>query len=194
MDFASFKIYVHNAFPDLPWWHWMVMAVVALGVTLILTLRKGWSTYATICLTITIFVSLFLLNGIVLNRLNSEKVQFSSLDIEAELHRLMEYSIGMRILMVFNVLAFLPFGAALSEFLCSSRSICTKRCIWIVAFTAFEFSLLLECLQLLMKVGVFEVGDIVLNTLGAIIGATIALGLRAAFLNRKRARTFSRCQ
>ena len=39
MDLASFKIYVCNAFPDLPWWHWMVMAVVALGVTFILAER-----------------------------------------------------------------------------------------------------------------------------------------------------------
>ena len=178
VDLASFRIYVHNAFPVLPWWHWMVMAVVALGVTLILTQRKEWSTYATVTLAITVFVGLFLLDGTVFGRLDSEELQFSPLDIQAEYRRLLECPIGMRILMVFNVAAFIPFGVALSEFLCSTQSIRAKRCLGSVVVTSFGLSLLIECLQLLLKVGLFEIMDIVLNSSGAVLGTTIALFIR----------------
>ena len=178
MDLASFKIYVCNAFPILPWWHWMVMAVVALGGTLILTRRKGWSTYATAALAITFFVGLFLLDGTVFARLYSEKIQFSPLDIRAEYRRLVECPNGMRILMVFNMVAFIPFGAAESEFLCSTRSISAKQCLGSVIMTSLGLSLLIECLQWLLKVGLFEITDIILNTLGAVIGAMIALPIR----------------
>lgn len=178
MDLNSFKIYVHNAFPALPWWHWILIVAVALGGALVLKRWKGFSTYATIALAITLFVGLFLLDGIVLNRLNSEKIQSSPIDIRAEFRRLQDCSIGYRVLMLFNVLAFIPFGAALSEFLNSTLSIRPRRCMGFVALTSLGLSLLIECSQFLLKVGLFEITDMVLNMLGAVIGAVLAMSIR----------------
>ena len=42
----------------------------------------------------------------------------------------------------------------------------------------FGLSLCIECLQLLLRVGFFELTDLVMNTLGAFVGVLISTGLR----------------
>ena len=63
-----------------------------------------------------------------------------------------------------NVLAFIPFGAILP--------VLSIRCrgFFRILLFSFEFSLLVECIQLLSKVGSFDVDDLILNTLGGIAG------------------------
>lgn len=63
-----------------------------------------------------------------------------------------------------NVLCFLPFGAILP--------VLSKRCRYLAAITllSFEFSLLVETVQLITKVGTFDVDDLFLNTIGGILG------------------------
>ena len=63
-----------------------------------------------------------------------------------------------------NVAAFLPFGAFLPIFY--------RRCrrFWITALYSFELSLVVESLQLVFKVGSFDVDDLFLNTLGGMLG------------------------
>ena len=63
-----------------------------------------------------------------------------------------------------NVAAFLPFGFFLPVF--SGR--CKK--FWRTAFYSFELSLLVELLQLVFRVGSFDVDDLLLNTLGGMAG------------------------
>ena len=63
-----------------------------------------------------------------------------------------------------NVLAFMPFGFFLPVF--SGR--CKK--FWRTAFYSFELSLLVELLQLVFRVGSFDVDDLLLNTLGGMAG------------------------
>ncbi len=63
-----------------------------------------------------------------------------------------------------NVLAFVPFGFFLPVLLPR-----TKGVIHMTLFT-FEFSLLVETIQLVSKVGSFDVDDLILNTLGGILG------------------------
>ena len=63
-----------------------------------------------------------------------------------------------------NVLAFLPFGAILPVI--SRRT----RGIFRIMLLSFEFSLLVECIQLVSKVGSFDVDDLLLNTLGGVMG------------------------
>lgn len=63
-----------------------------------------------------------------------------------------------------NVAAFLPFGfflPALNE---------KNRSFFHVTLMSFEFSLLIECIQLFSKVGSFDVDDMILNTLGGSLG------------------------
>ena len=77
-----------------------------------------------------------------------------------------------------NVLAFLPFGSFLPMF--------SKRCrkFWYTAFYSLELSLLVELIQLVTKVGSFDVDDIVLNTLGGMLGYFVYRA--AVFFQKKR--------
>lgn len=66
-----------------------------------------------------------------------------------------------------NIAAFLPFGAFLPIF--------SKRCqnLFCTVFYSFELSLLVELLQLVFKVGTFDVDDLLLNTIGGMLGFLI---------------------
>ena len=63
-----------------------------------------------------------------------------------------------------NVLAFVPFGLFLP--LLVKR----MRAPGKILLLGFEFSLLVEIVQLFSKVGSFDVDDILLNTLGVVLG------------------------
>lgn len=63
-----------------------------------------------------------------------------------------------------NVLAFVPYGAFLPFF--------SKRCrrFWRTACYSFDLSLLVEVSQLASRAGSFDVDDLLLNTLGGMLG------------------------
>ena len=63
-----------------------------------------------------------------------------------------------------NVLAFVPFGAILPVINRRTRS------FLLIFLLSMEFSLMVETIQLIFKVGSFDVDDIILNTLGGVIG------------------------
>ncbi len=63
-----------------------------------------------------------------------------------------------------NVLAFSPFGFMLP--ILNSR----KRGILYVTLVSFEFSLFIELMQLIAKVGSYDVDDLIMNTIGGILG------------------------
>lgn len=86
-----------------------------------------------------------------------------------EIHRFIEYRkiLGMRSVMlniVGNVVAFMPFGTFLPVFVAKGKK------FWFTALYSFELSLFVETLQLISKVGSFDVDDLILNTLGGILG------------------------
>lgn len=87
------------------------------------------------------------------------------------------WSVGLNL--IGNVVAFLPMGAFLP--------LLSVRCQRLLPdiLLCFEFSLLVEFVQLIGKVGSFDVDDILLNTLGGILGYAI-YGL---FLKRARCST-----
>ncbi len=64
---------------------------------------------------------------------------------------------------VLNVLLFMPWGIYASFFWDKKRTV----------FSAFAFSLLVECTQLFANFGVFSLEDIILNTIGAFLGVLI---------------------
>lgn len=74
--------------------------------------------------------------------------------------------------LVGNVVAFIPFGALI-------RWVINRRVNWyhVVGYT-FLFSLSVELLQLVAKVGAFDVDDLILNTLGGLIGYFVYYILR----------------
>lgn len=86
-----------------------------------------------------------------------------------EINRFITYRevLGMKAVMlniVGNIAAFVPLGIFLP--ICSSYS---KR-LWRTVLYSFELSFLVEVLQLVFRVGTFDVDDLILNTLGGLIG------------------------
>lgn len=78
-----------------------------------------------------------------------------------------------------NVLAFIPFGFMLpvvsrksgEKSAPAGRGSRPKQVLWIrVLFLTFLLSLCIECMQLITKVGSFDVDDLILNTAGGLIG------------------------
>ncbi|HIS31523.1 MAG TPA: VanZ family protein [Candidatus Limivivens intestinipullorum] len=63
-----------------------------------------------------------------------------------------------------NVLAFVPFGAILPVLNRHTRG------FFRIGLLSLEFSFLMECFQLMFRVGSFDVDDMILNTLGGITG------------------------
>lgn len=63
--------------------------------------------------------------------------------------------------------------------------LCTRHQIGRVALTAFGLLLRIESLQLILRLGVFEITDWVLNTLGGFVRASISVGLREVVGERR---------
>ena len=77
-----------------------------------------------------------------------------------------------------NVLAFVPFGLILPML--------TPKCrnFFHIVLLGFDFSLFVETIQLISKVGSFDVDDLILNTLGAALGY-LAYRLIRRYFRRK---------
>jgi glycopeptide antibiotics resistance protein len=70
-----------------------------------------------------------------------------------------------------NIIAFAPFG-----FLLPLLNIKFRKFFY-VTFLSLMFSLVIETIQLIFKVGIFDVDDIMMNTIGGVIGyLTFAIG------------------
>ena len=82
--------------------------------------------------------------------------------------------------LVGNVLAFVPFGLFLPLLVRRVRSMGKTLLL------GFEFSLLVEIVQLFSKVGSFDVDDILLNTTGVLIGYLLFDRIRAMHLHNRR--------
>lgn len=104
-----------------------------------------------------------------MGRTFSERTYHYNLEPFKEIRRFWKYrdslgtwSVGLNL--VGNVAAFLPFGAFLPALF--------EKCKKFIPTTllCFEFSLFVETVQLIGKVGSFDVDDILLNTLGGILG------------------------
>jgi len=86
-----------------------------------------------------------------------------------EIQRFIVYSGHLGVASVFtnligNVVAFIPFGIFLPILTNNRLKICQ------VTISTFALTLSIELIQLMSRVGIFDVDDIILNTLGGIIG------------------------
>ena len=171
----------------------MVMGVLSLALTVFLLILKKQSVYGAICLWITVFVGLFLLDTAVVIRYFGIIRHGTGVDVGLNLPRFLFKTKEGRIEAFSNIAAFVPFGFFLSEFLSSKSQFGVWRRIGVVTLVAFGLSLCIECLQLFLDVGFFEVTDLVLNTVGAFIGASLALFVRKDIgIDKKQARRFVR--
>lgn len=114
-------------------------------------------------------MSYFLFFAEIMGRTNLTRTYHYNLVPFLEIKRFIIYrkKLGMTAVVVNllgNVAAFLPFGFFLPFLSQKNRSFAY------VTLISFEFSLLIECIQLVSKVGSFDVDDMILNTLGGSLG------------------------
>ena len=134
--------------------------------------------YGAVCLVMTAFFGLFLLDTAVLIRWGDGISHATGFSLAEEYHRLVHVSAARWTEMLANVAVFFPFGLFLSEFLASAKRFSAERRLWLATLAGFSLSLCIECFQLLLRVGFFELTDLVMNTLGTLIGAGVAVLIR----------------
>lgn len=127
--------------------------------------KAGWLLF---CLYIVV-LSYFLFFSEHYGRENSVQNYRSNLEFFKEIKRFITYreQLGYEtfIVNIFgNIAAFAPFGFILP--LLDSKY---RRLVY-TTFLCLVFSLCVETIQLYLKVGIFDVDDIMLNTLGGILG------------------------
>ena len=172
MSFSTFQIYVRAFFPSIPVWHWVVMAVLSLTLAGVLIWRRKLSALGAVALGVAVFMGLFLLDALALVRIGSSWVEHPGIDLGTEFQRIASCDEESLMLMLFNVAVFVPFGMALAVFLVS-MGMGKWQCLGRVALVALGLSLCIECIQLVFHVGIFELTDLVLNTVGALIGGGV---------------------
>lgn len=99
----------------------------------------------------------------------------------AEIKRYLQYykTIGIEHFMlniIGNVLAFVPYGFCVPLL----SSACSKR-FFTVLLSGLLFTFSIETVQLIMRVGSFDVDDIILNTTGVILGYILFIIIRLVY-------------
>lgn len=185
MSSTTLQSYTRIVLSHVPWEHWVVMAVVSLALTVIFLFRKKQSVYAAIALGLTFFVCLFMLDTAVVIRFLGAMKHASGYNLSLAFNRLFQVSGQGPAEFISNIAVFVPFGFFLAEFIASTKRFGSWRRIEGVALAAFGLSLCIECLQLVLHVGFFEVIDLVLNTMGGVIGAGLSLLISRLFRSRE---------
>ena len=175
MSFSTFQIYLRVFFPRIPDWHWIVIGMASLALTIYTLSQKKCSSYGAVALGLAVLIGLYLLDALALNRIGMEGVRKTGFDLESEWNRLLHGGEENLMLMLFNAASFVPFGFFLAEFLTTAKRFSAGRLIGLVALAGFGFSLCIECIQLVFRVGIFELTDLVLNTAGAVTGVGLSL-------------------
>ncbi len=185
MFLSTLQTYIRGILAHVPGMHWAVIGVVSLALTVFIVGRKKCSVYGAIALEIAVFSGLFLLDTAVVIRYMGMMGHASGYDLAFDFERLFRSASGSAE-MLSNLAAFVPFGLFLSEFLASAKSVSTGRRLGLVTLTGFGLSLTIECLQLILHVGFFELTDLVMNTAGGFFGAGLALlGRRMLGIGKK---------
>ena len=127
-----------------------------------------------------VFMGLFVLDAAVEIRYLGITPHTSGYNLTLDLSRLFRKTGQGPAESISNIAVFVPFCFFLGEFLASLNRTGTgswRRVGWVV-LAAFGVSLCIECLQLILRVGFFELTDLVLNTVGGLIGVLMSAGVR----------------
>ncbi|HHT97345.1 MAG TPA: VanZ family protein [Clostridiales bacterium] len=116
-----------------------------------------------------IFLSYFLFFSERYGRINCNEAYRYNLVFFSEINRFIKHRriLGIEsfvVNIIGNILAFSPFGFILPLI---NKSVDK---FYKVIILSTLFSLTVECLQLIFKVGIFDVDDILLNTIGGLLG------------------------
>lgn len=177
--------YIRTMFTYVPVWHWVVIGILSLVVSLVFLIGKKYTAYSSIVIGGTVLIGLFLLEEAVMIRCCSILQHAYGVDLVAEHNRIFHGNVWGWTQISSNFAAFIPFGLFLSEFLASAKRFSAGRRLGLATLAGFGLSLCIECLQLLLRVGFFELTDLAMNTLGAFVGALISAGLRKVVGERR---------
>ena len=178
MVLTELLTYARGILTHVPWTHWAVMGVASLVLTAIRLLRKKCSVYGAIALGLTVFMGLFLLDTAVGIRYLGIMKHAAGHNLTLVFSRMFQKSGQGPVETLSNFAVFVPFGFFLGEWLASSNRTGAWHRVGLVTLAGFGLSMCIECLQLVLKVGYFEVMDLVLNTVGAFVGAGVAVWIR----------------
>ena len=172
MLYSVFWKYVHNTLSHIPWEHWVIIIIVALALSVLYMLRRKDSVYGSIVLGMTVLVGLFLLDTAVVIRCLGLFPHGSGFSLS--LDRLINPNVYSRTELIANTVVFIPFGFFLSEFLSSTRQTRFSLQICFVVLVGLGLSMCIEYLQLTLHAGFFEFTDLVTNTVGTFVGASLS--------------------
>ena len=185
MSESVLQLYVGGILAHISMVHLAIIGVLSMALTVFLLIRKKRSEYGAIALGITFFFGMVLLDTAVLIRWCGGENHVARISIESEYLRLIQGGKVRQLEMLANIVAFIPFSLFLSEFLASAKRFSAGRRLGLATLAGFGLSLCIECLQLFLRVGFFELTDLVMNTLGAFVGALISAGVRKVVAGRK---------
>lgn len=185
MPYSTFQEYLCLYIHHIDWSRLIVISVFSLALLLFLLVRKKYTVYGSIALVLTFFFCLFLVDFMVLIRFSQTQINGTGINLQDEFNRLFHGTKDERAQMLFNIIAFVPLGFFLSEFFSATAHLSVKRVIGFVAIASLSLSLCIECLQLLFCLGMFELTDMLMNTSGALIGASLAFVGRTLFRPNK---------
>jgi len=85
--------------------------------------------------------------------------------------------------MILNAVIFVPLGIYVGVLF-------ERWSFWKRVRFVFSVSLVIEALQFLLKIGAFDVTDIITNTIGGVIGLVLYKAIENAFQNNRKAQKF----
>ena len=173
MPFSNIQIYYRRVLSIVSWDHLVAITILSIVIAVLFIVRKKCSIYGAIVWGFTWFVGLSLVDLAVLIRFINGVTHITRIDLTAEYERLLYGGEIRWAEMLANVAVFIPFGFFLSEFLAETKRFQCYR-IGLVALLGLGLSLCIESLQLFFRVGWFEITDLALNTVGAVIGGGIS--------------------
>lgn len=193
MSLESILRSIREILAYIPWPHWVAIGVLTLAVVLLPLWRSAsprTSIYGAVALAIAVFTGLLFIETTVVIRWCGIVTNGWGVHLNLDFKRILFlHSQGYESL--FNIVAFVPFGFFLAEYLSAKRRDGTHQAVgWrsfaIATLTTLALSLIIECLQLALHVGFFELTDLMMNTLGGLLGASLSLLLRAVFSPSKK--------
>lgn len=179
MIISSILRSIDEILAGVPWVHWLVMGLLTLGVVALVLGRRRASVYGAVALGIAVFAALLFLETTVVVRWCGVVPHETGVHLDFDFKRLWHVlSLGYESL--FNIVAFVPFGFFLAQYLSTKRRDGSRlagpwRSMALATLAALGLSLSIECLQLALHVGFFELTDLVMNTLGGFAGALLSL-------------------
>ena len=181
MAVSSFRSFIRFVLAYVPLGHWTIIGLLSFSLIIFLIIRKKTSLYSASVLGIVFFVCSTLFETSVLIRCLGILPHATGYDFTIELKQLLQGSTIRKVEIISNFAVFVPIGFFLSEFLSTVKQVSVTRQIVYVTLIGLGFSLCIECSQFFLHVGFFELTDLVLNTVGAFVGAGLSALIRAAF-------------